>query len=168
MSASRSVAVELARSHAITAHRDQLYGGRPYVVHLDAVHDVLVETGYGSNEPALVAAYLHDILEDTAVTWFEIEKYFGRAIADIVLFCTDPPGKTRKERKAKACSRWRARLDSRGHEALDTHVAVKVADRIANVRASDGRRLKMYRKEAKAFHDALAPHRLLAVLEREY
>jgi len=45
-----------------------------YVVHLDAVAEIVQQYG----EPAVVIAYLHDVVEDTSVSLLDIEKEFGR------------------------------------------------------------------------------------------
>ncbi len=50
---------EAIRDYAIKAHGDQLYGDRPYSVHLDAVAE-LVPDVYKQT------AYQHDLLEDTS------------------------------------------------------------------------------------------------------
>ncbi|MDS4016392.1 MAG: HD domain-containing protein [Candidatus Accumulibacter sp.] len=144
--------LEEARAFALAAHGDQRYGSRPYVVHLDAVAELLAPYG---NE-AQVIAYLHDVVEDTAVTEGEVRARFGAPIADCVALLTDAPGATRAERKAATYSRL-ARVNGEGELAL----LVKVADRLANVRAcqrDDGqhaRRLReVYRDEYPAFRQA--------------
>jgi len=115
-----------ARAFAITAHADQRYGDHPYVVHLDAVA-ALVEP-YG--EPALTVAYLHDTVEDTAVSLAQVEQAFGASVAACVSVLTDAAGATRAARKAKTYAKM-ATLTGEAELAL----LVKVADRLANVRA---------------------------------
>lgn len=61
-------AVSVARNLAIWAHQDQKYNGDPYVVHLDRVADLCQSRSLGSDKDFMaVAAYLHDLLEDTHV-----------------------------------------------------------------------------------------------------
>lgn len=61
----------LAYAIACNAHRGQRYGDRPYFdEHVLAVAQRVIEAG-GSND-AIVVAYLHDVLEDTAVRMHEL------------------------------------------------------------------------------------------------
>lgn len=144
--------LEEARSFALSAHGDQRYGSRPYVVHLDAVADLL--SPYGTE--AQVVAYLHDVVEDTHITENDVRARFGALIADCVALLTDAPGNTRAERKAATYGRLAA-VRGAGELAL----VVKAADRLANVRAcvfddgQRGRRLwEVYRHEHPAFRQA--------------
>jgi (p)ppGpp synthase/HD superfamily hydrolase len=137
-----------ARALAIKKHGDQKYGDEPYVVHLDAVWAVLREHGY-THPSYRDAAYLHDIIEDTAATYEELVSFFGAWVADLVWRVTDPPGKSRRERHAKTYPNIRQSSPA---------TALKLADRIANVehcvRTGD-KRLGMYRKEQADFRAAL-------------
>lgn len=138
-----------AREFALQAHGDQRYGtGEPYVVHLDAVVAVLKKV-YGDSLPIIVesAAYLHDVLEDTNTKPEAIEQQFGPRVREIVELLTEKPGKNRRERHLRT------------HPAIRTDplaVAVKLADRIANIEASKGLGtqtgyFKMYMGESPSF-----------------
>lgn len=115
-----------ARSFAVTAHGSQMYGARPYVFHLDAVVGLL--TPYGVE--AQIVGYLHDVVEDTAVTEDEVRKRFGHLVGECVSLLTDAPGANRAERKAGTYARL-ATVAGSGELAL----VVKAADRLANVRS---------------------------------
>lgn len=153
---------ERARALAVRAHDGQRYAGEPYESHLDQVAAVL-ERYLAPSHPWLplltVAAYLHDIVEDTAVSLEEVEASFGGEVARVVGAVTDSPGENRKERKARTYPRIRA--------AGEDAILLKLADRIANVEAStagDPDKLAMYRKEWWGFYGALydpvdGPHR---------
>lgn len=137
-----------ARDYAILAHGGQTYGDLPYVVHLDAVVSVLKGWGmYGAE--IIAAAYLHDVLEDTDVTFEDLCEGFGEQVALIVHCCTGE-GETRDERMASIY----AKAARNGRAA-----AVKLADRVANLEAcapgSDHAR--RYAREHKAFAAALKP-----------
>ena len=73
-------AYEMAR----TAHEGQLRkdGRTPYVAHCIAAADITVDMGL--DEDSIVAALLHDIIEDTDLTHADIARQFGPAVADIV------------------------------------------------------------------------------------
>lgn len=137
-----------ARDFAIAAHGDQKYGDRPYSHHLDAVAEIV--KGYGDH--AVMVAYLHDVIEDTAVNVDEILWLFGYHVAECVALLTDEPGANRKERKKKTY----AKLSQSGSELA---LIVKAADRLANVRAcvADGNKklFEMYKKEHADFRAAV-------------
>ena len=73
-------AYEMARS----AHEGQLRkdGRSPYVTHCVSAADITVDMGL--DEDSIVAALLHDVIEDTSVTHEDIQKQFGPSVADIV------------------------------------------------------------------------------------
>ncbi len=103
------------------------YGTAPYV-HLDDVAKIGDHRRYGLGGGM---AYLHDVLEDTSVTAEAIRGTFRTFVRRCVEIVTDPPGATRKERKALLHERLKAVPESH-HLAL----IVKAADRWANVRSS--------------------------------
>lgn len=133
---------------AISLHGTQTYDGYPYYYHLEQVVDVLIEFGF-TEDKYIISAYLHDILEDTAISYNDIKKQFGEEVAEIVYAVTDELGRNRKERKAKTYPKIKANPDA---------VIVKLADRIANTRNSIKNKpsmAKMYAKELQGFRDAL-------------
>lgn len=138
-----------ARTFAINAHGSQQYGNHPYVVHLDAV--AAIASAYG--ETAQTVAYLHDVVEDTAVTLKEVRSIFGELVAGCVALLTDEAGVTRKERKAKTYAKLAGVSGP-----LQLALIVKVADRLANVQAciADNKQdlLAVYRAEHKVFRPA--------------
>lgn len=138
-----------AERFARKAHGSQQYGDHPYCVHLKDVVDVLCEFDLEHDPELLCAAYLHDCLEDTSISEDEIRQRFGNAVADLVEGVTDEPGAHRYNRKAATYPK--VRRDPR-------RVALKLADRIANIRrcaGSNARLFKMYRQEHPVFHAAL-------------
>ena len=147
-----------ASTFARFAHGNQKYGDQPYIVHLRAVasemFELLVsERGllFFDSRIALCAAWLHDVLEDTPTTEKIIRSGFGDGVAELVIAVTDASGVNRKERKARTYPKIRA--------AGPLAVALKLADRIANVRATLEEKkfdiTQMYRDEAEEFHRSL-------------
>ena len=117
-----------AKVFAVKAHGQQMYGDKPYVVHLEHVHEVMKQ--YRSTNPDVLvhmAAWLHDVLEDTAISKAELVRSFGEEVADIVYRVSDEPGTDRAERKRKTYAKIRCHTDA---------TTVKLCDRIANVEAS--------------------------------
>lgn len=139
-----------ARSFALQHHGKQQYGSRPYIVHLDAVAELVRQYG----ETAVVLAYLHDVVEDTDASLQDVEKTFGRLIADGVAVLTDEPGKNRQERKKKTYRKM-AQVSGKTEIAL----VVKAADRLANMRAcvadKKEKLLAVYRQEYPIFVQAV-------------
>lgn len=86
-----SYKVEQAIRAAAILHQDQLRMGSvplPYISHLMAV--VLILSDYSNDEDTIVAAFLHDTLEDTDYTLEELREDFGGPVAEIVLTLTEP------------------------------------------------------------------------------
>ncbi len=162
-----------AREFAIEAHGDQKYGNDPYVAHLDEVATLCLHhlPGIGVRESSgkgfsdfvplivdcLVAAYLHDVLEDTKKTEEDIRSLFGDRAARAAVALSDPPGKNRKERKTLLHERLAALHE--GDAVGAVVLATKAMDRLANCRRcrADGNTslLDMYRKEAVDFRQAV-------------
>lgn len=134
---------------AIRAHGSQKYGDQPYEVHLRHVQRILSEEGFVTDFSLSAAAWLHDVVEDTGVPLTEIEKNFGKEVADIVGRVTDEPGANRKERKLKTYPKIK------GHRGA---TIIKLCDRIANVEASqktNPQKKAMYVAEYPEFKQAL-------------
>ena len=58
------------------------------------------------DEEMIAAAWLHDVVEDTPATLFEVEKEFGKGVASLVENLTDiskPGDGNRQSRKAIEC-----------------------------------------------------------------
>lgn len=133
---------------ALEAHNNQRYGDLPYQAHLEHVQKILTQFGY-NNEPHLViAAWLHDAIEDTSLTVADIENEFGKSIADTVYRVTDEPGSNRTERKKKTYPKIYQHREA---------TVVKLCDRIANVEASQNnkKKFKIYQAEQPALKAAV-------------
>ena len=75
--------IEKAYNLASEAHGDQRrVSGVPYILHPTSVACILVDLGMDSE--TVVAALLHDVVEDTDVTLEEIIKLFGDEIAHLI------------------------------------------------------------------------------------
>lgn len=102
-----------ALAMAAEAHRGQIRKGThnalglplPYITHPVAVATLVQR--YGGDEAQILAALLHDVLEDGGPAWREpIRAAFGDGVLALVQFCTDgepdaaghkPPWRARKE-----------------------------------------------------------------------
>ena len=147
--------IDKARVFATAAHaavgQTRKYTGEPYVVHPIEVSDIVA--GAGGTDAMIAAALLHDVLEDTKVTFDLLEQEFGSEVAELVLWLTDvsrPEDGNRSTRKA---------LD-RQHSAAAPAEAqtIKVADLISNTRsivAHDPGFAKVYLEEKRLLLDVL-------------
>ena len=143
-SANSSDLVARARAVALRHHGDQRYGDLPYGYHLEQVAAVLTRFGLGTPE-LLAAAWLHDVIEDTDATSAELAAAgIPSPVIALVEAVTDEPGATRDERKAKTYPKTAALRDA---------VAIKLADRIANIEA--GGKVTKYPREQPAFRTGL-------------
>jgi (p)ppGpp synthase/HD superfamily hydrolase len=138
-----------ARELARRVHEGQEYGdGAFFDNHLARVVATLER--YGEGDPLLKAvAWLHDAVEDTALTVAEISDELGEAVATLVWRLTDELGESRAQRQT--LTHRKIREDSRA-------VRVKLADRIANVESARERGsplMGMYRKEHSQFRAEL-------------
>ena len=63
-------------------HKKQLRkSGEPYIIHPLAVAEIVVEIGLDTD--AILAALLHDCLEDTDASYDEIVRLFGQTVAEL-------------------------------------------------------------------------------------
>lgn len=135
-----------ARDFAVEWHGDRPYGEEKYVVHLDRVAAILRKLG--APEWHIIAAYLHDVLEDTYCPIELIEQRFGYDVRRWV-FAVTGEGKNRKERRQSILAKLAIEPDA---------ALLKLCDRLANVEYSvekgDVKKLAMYRKELPLY-DAL-------------
>ncbi|MCL4470862.1 MAG: bifunctional (p)ppGpp synthetase/guanosine-3',5'-bis(diphosphate) 3'-pyrophosphohydrolase [Gammaproteobacteria bacterium] len=75
--------IEAAYRLSKSAHAGQFRkSGEPYVLHPLAVAGILA--GWHLDAQALIAALLHDVMEDTAITKGEISEKFGKPVAELV------------------------------------------------------------------------------------
>ena len=77
-------AVERAFMLAAEAHGEQLReSGEPYMTHPAAVSEILLGLGM-YDRASLIAALLHDVLEDTKLTAAELKAHFGPQVTRLV------------------------------------------------------------------------------------
>jgi len=118
-----------AMAFAAHKHKDQRRkdeAASPYINHPVQLVDVLVHEGGVTDLPTIVAAMLHDTVEDTDATPEQIEVLFGMEIRLIVEEVTDD-----KSLGRQACKQHQIdKAPSLSHAAR----AVKLADKICNLR----------------------------------
>lgn len=117
-----------ATSFAASAHRSQSRKGEdggPYVNHVIEVADRLARATGGDDPELVMAALLHDTVEDCDVTREEIASRFGEGIAALVMEVTDDRSLAKAERKREQV-RHAAHMSDRAR-------MLKVADKTSNL-----------------------------------
>jgi len=98
----------------------------PYINHPIAVATVLAAEGGVSDEAMLMAAALHDTVEDTQTTFAELEEHFGPEVTGLVRELTDDKSLEKMERK-------RLQIVHAPH-ASPRAKQLKIADKVCNIR----------------------------------
>ncbi len=151
--------IERAIDMAEKAHAGQKrQSGEDYVCHPLHVACILVEMGMDSD--SVVAALLHDVVEDTPLELSDIAAAFGDEVAhlvDGVTKITKMNFSTKEEQQAENVRKMLLAMSQ------DVRVMIiKLADRLHNMRTSDGWAPQKRRDKARETLDIYAPlaHRL--------
>ncbi|MDQ2746001.1 MAG: HD domain-containing protein [Acidobacteriota bacterium] len=86
-----------AKKHATQKRKGA--DGEPYVNHVLEVANLLANVGQVDDFDVLIAAVLHDTVEDTDTTEAEIAEKFGAEVAKMVMEVTDDKSLPKAERK---------------------------------------------------------------------
>ena len=113
-------------AHKHRAQRRKDVEASPYINHPIALARTLAVEGGVTDTRTLIAAVLHDTVEDTDTTFEEIGAVFGAKVADIVREVTDDTTLDKADRK-------RLQIEHAPH--LSKRAAlVKLADKTSNLR----------------------------------
>ena len=133
-------AFELARA----AHAPQKRKtGEPYILHPIAVANIAAEELMLGANP-VIAAFLHDVVEDTPYTIEDIRERFGDDVAFLVRVVTKKP--TRDYELSKQLDNYRQLLNSMQFDIRA--ILVKLADRLHNMRTLASMKLEKQMKIA--------------------
>ena len=113
-----------ARQHI--AQRRKGPRAEPYVNHLTEVAALLAEATDGSDVALLMAALLHDTLEDTDTTYEDLLQRFGPDVASLVAEVTDDKSLPKEERK-------RLQIEETAGKSRRARL-LKIADKTSNLR----------------------------------
>ena len=121
---------------AADAHKEQRRKtGEPYIIHPIAVARIVAEElELGANP--VIAAFLHDVVEDTDYTIEDIRERFGDDVAFLVGVVTKQ--KKEKYEKSKQVDNYRQILASVQYDVRA--ILIKLADRLHNMRTLDSMR----------------------------
>ena len=146
--------IEAAYRFGAEAHLGQFRkSGEPYITHPVAVAEIL--SSWQLDPQALIAALLHDVMEDTAITKLEIIDRFGKSAADLV----DGVSKLdkiefRSHQEAQA-ENFRKMLLAMARDVRV--ILIKLADRLHNMRTLDSMRPDKRRRIAAETLEIYAP-----------
>jgi GTP diphosphokinase / guanosine-3',5'-bis(diphosphate) 3'-diphosphatase len=118
-----------AAAFAADRHRHQRrkdVDATPYINHPLQLAHVLMAEGGVEEVDTIIAAILHDTIEDTKTTADEIEARFGKEVAGVVLEVTD-------DKKLSKARRKELQVEHAPHLSERAR-AVKLADKICNLR----------------------------------
>ena len=152
--------IRAAFEYACQAHGPQLRkDGTPFITHPLASAEIVAEIGL--DEDSLCAALLHDCIEDTVATHMEIEKLFGKDVAEIV------EGVTKLTRGVNYTNKEEEQMENLRKMliamAKDIRVIlIKIADRLHNMRTMEYVSEEKQREKALETMEMYAPiaHRL--------
>jgi GTP diphosphokinase / guanosine-3',5'-bis(diphosphate) 3'-diphosphatase len=146
------------RFSEVSHQGQQRASGEPYLSHPLEVAHLLV--GFKMDVTTVTAGLLHDVLEDTSATKDELEREFGKEIADLVDGVTKLGKLAFSSREERQAENFRKMLVAM---ARDLRVLmIKLADRLHNMRTLDYLPPEKSRKIAQETLDIYAPlaHRL--------
>lgn len=118
-----------AVNFAAKKHRSQKRkgaDGEPYINHPLEVLNLLTGVGKIEDFNILIAAVLHDTIEDTETTEEEITELFGASVCAMVLEVTDDKSLPKADRK-------RLQVEHAPHISIGAK-QIKLADKISNIR----------------------------------
>jgi len=151
--------IRAAYDCAEEAHRPQTRrDGTPYVTHVIAAAEISAEMGL--DEDSIVAALLHDCIEDTLMTYHDISKKFGTVVADIVEGVTKLTRVQYTSKEDEQMENLRKMLMAM---AKDIRVIlIKIADRLHNMRTMAYQSEEKQRSKSLETMEIYAPiaHRL--------
>jgi len=143
-----------AYRYAAFAHAGQTrYSGEPYITHPVAVACILAKLHL--DVPTLLAALLHDVVEDTGVGTKEISKNFGTQVAELVDGLTKLD-KIELQTAAQAqAENFRKMLLAMSQDVRV--ILVKLADRLHNMQTLDAMKTDKQKRISHETLDIYAP-----------
>lgn len=123
-----SMMIHKAVEFATLAHSGQVRKGSnvAYIAHPFEVSQIL--TSQECSEETVIAGLLHDTVEDTEVSFEEIEAEFGARVVELVRICSEDKANSWEDRKENALNQI---LNCEDEEVL----LLKLADKLSNMRS---------------------------------
>ncbi len=136
------------------AHEGQTRkSGEPYITHPVAVASILADLGLDAE--TIIAAILHDTLEDTQLTREQLETEFGPAVVELVDGVTKLDKVRFRSRQEAAAESFRKMLLAMARDLRV--ILIKLADRLHNMRTLGSMEPESRRRIARETLDIYAP-----------
>ena len=148
-----------AFTYADKAHHSQLRkSGEPYIIHPLAVAEIVADLGLDVD--SVIAALLHDCIEDTASTHEEIARKFGNPVADLVEGVTKLTRVQYISKEEEQMENLRKMLMAMAQDIRV--ILIKVCDRLHNMRTMEYQSPRKQKEKSLETMEIYAPiaHRL--------
>jgi guanosine-3',5'-bis(diphosphate) 3'-pyrophosphohydrolase len=159
--------VDEAVHFAAWAHEGQIrQSGEPYITHPIAVAAIVAQ--WHLDEQGIVAALLHDVLEDCGIKKNELAHHFGETVAELVDALTKLDRLETQSLEEAQAQNFRKMFLAMARDLRV--ILIKLADRLHNMRTLGALKPAKRRRIARETHEIYAPiaHRLgLNALFRE-
>ena len=129
------------------------HSGEPYFTHPVAVAAILTEQRL--DDATIITALLHDTIEDTKASYKEVEKRFGREVADLVDGVTKLTNLQLSSSETKQAENFRKLFMAMSKDLRV--ILVKLADRLHNMRTIKAMRPEKQAQKARETMDIFAP-----------
>ena len=146
--------VEAAYYFSAEAHRGQYRtSGEPYVSHPLAVAGTLAN--WRLDPQALIAALLHDVMEDTVITKAQLAEHFGKTAAELVDGVSKIDRIENQSYEEAQAENFRKMLLAMARDVRV--ILIKLSDRLHNMRTLDAVRPDKRRRIARETLEIYAP-----------
>ncbi len=148
-----------AFTFADTAHHGQLRkSGEPYIIHPLAVAEIVADLGLDVD--SVIAALLHDCIEDTPTSHLDIAKKFGEPVAALVEGVTKLTRVQYVSKEEEQMENLRKMLMAMAQDIRV--ILIKICDRLHNMRTMEYQSPKKQREKSLETMEIYAPiaHRL--------
>jgi len=140
--------------YGLQMHAGQIrHSGEPYFSHPVAVAAILTEQRL--DDATIITALLHDTIEDTKASYSEVEKRFGKEVADLVDGVTKLTNLQLSSSETKQAENFRKLFMAMSRDLRV--ILVKLADRLHNMRTIKAMRPEKQVQKARETMDIFAP-----------
>lgn len=133
--------IEKAYNFATKMHEGvKRVSGEPYIIHPIAVATILMENGF--DEATISAGLLHDVVEDTPVSYKQLSEMFGTEIQKLVKAVSKIQTVKTKSKEIREMETFKRMFIAMSKDIRV--IVIKLADRLHNIRTCD-----VFNKERK-------------------